>query len=130
MCAAPTWWAGPAACGGTVVLVVRGSDAATRTHEQRFASLPPKNSRLRLACSPAPEERSHEARARPHMPSSDGYRAAPTYRPNVFRAPANSALGPSLARRPARSPARRAADEYPAEALVARHVPRALDASR
>ena len=49
---------------------------------------------------------------------------------NAERAPANSWLLPSRALRPALSPARRAADEYPAVALVARHVPRAGDVSR
>ena len=49
---------------------------------------------------------------------------------NAERAPANSWLLPSRALRPALSPARRAADEYPAVALVARHVPRACDVSR
>ena len=52
------------------------------------------------------------------------------HRGSRVRAPGNSGLEPSRAWRPARSPARRAAEEYPAEALVARQVPRALDSLR
>ena len=52
------------------------------------------------------------------------------HRGSRVRAPGNSGLDPSRACRPARSPARRAAEEYPAEALVARQVPRALDSVR
>ena len=46
------------------------------------------------------------------------------------RVPGSSGLAPRRACLPARSPARRAADEYPAVALLARQVPRALDAVR
>ncbi len=53
-----------------------------------------------------------------------------SHRPSALRAPGSSGLFPSRARRPARSPARRAADEYPADARLACQVPRAFDALR
>src|SRR6185437_17143999 len=49
---------------------------------------------------------------------------------SALRAPGSSGLLPSRARLPARSPARRAADEYPADARLACQVPRAFDAPR
>ena len=52
------------------------------------------------------------------------------HRPRAVRAPGRSGQLPKRARLPARSPARRAADEYPAEALLACQVPRAFDALR
>ena len=52
------------------------------------------------------------------------------HRSSAVRAPESSGPVPNRARLPARSPARRAADEYPAEARLACQVPRALDALR
>jgi len=58
------------------------------------------------------------------------WRVPTGHRPRAVRAPGSSGLLPRRARRPARSPARRAADEYPAVALLACQVPRAFDALR
>ena len=84
-------------------------------------------------CRGRPRDRTASARTAPRRrPSRVARRGSPPVAnvPNALPGPDNSVLGPSRARRPARSPARRAADEYPAVALVARHVPRACDACR